>query len=98
MTLIPHLPKIIWKLKFFSLSSWKRPPHLPVMRNALVAAGDKVGDNGRPVGEEVEHKQQKNRDRPSAPNVTISEFASLIDLMRDDKRYEAHYSSLDNII
>lgn len=74
------------KAQELSCSGWKPPPHLSVMRNALVAAGDRVGENGRPMVEEREPNEQQIEERPSAPNFTISEFARLIVLMKDDER------------
>ena len=69
-----------------SCESWKPLPNLSVMRNALMAAGDKVGEHGRPMVEGKKAGEHHNEEKPCAPNFSISEFARLIVLMKDDER------------
>ena len=57
-----------------SCASWKPPPNLSVFRNALMAAGNKGGEHGRPIVKDKKAREHQNEENPCGPNFSISDF------------------------
>lgn len=66
---------------------WKEPPGDDVIREALKKAGDKL-ESRDAIKQRVEREEGCNEvaDVPSTPNFTLSEFARLLVLMKEDEK------------
>ena len=54
-----------------------------------MAAGDKVGEHGRPMVEDSKAGGQQNEEKLCAPNVSSSEFTMQNVLMKEDERVKS---------
>lgn len=68
-------------------ADWKRIPAIDEMVKCLTAAGDKFDDNtGVAANLTVRPNSLGNRNNEGMPNFSISEFARLVIVMRDDEK------------